>query len=179
MTDDVLDALPLSYTGIALCGKFLVDPLKILVRWGTTVFSLVFHSGTHGIRTRDMWVVGHIVCQLSHVHIRCELLETSFSEMHIVICRFLDDPFLDDPLLISLQWIMHSHGHYPPRIWFWVWWKGRNLLTWLNWNSFRAWTSTIEIGCVAVEGIDVERQLCRRRRRVARINFGVQRHFMI
>ena len=29
MTDDVLDALPLSYTGIALCGKFSAAPLRI------------------------------------------------------------------------------------------------------------------------------------------------------
>jgi len=59
---------------------------------GTTVFSLVFRSGTHGIRTRDMVVVGHVVCQLSHVHIRCELLGTSCIVMGILRCRFLDDP---------------------------------------------------------------------------------------
>jgi|688.fasta_scaffold39286_5 hypothetical protein len=59
---------------------------------GHYCFSLVFRSGTHGIRTLDMEVVGHVVCQLSHAHVRCELLGTSCSVMGILRCRFLDDP---------------------------------------------------------------------------------------
>ncbi len=51
-----------------------------------TVFSLVFRSGTHGIRTRNIDIS---VCQLSHVP---QLLGTSCCEMHILTCRFLDDP---------------------------------------------------------------------------------------
>ena len=72
---------------------------------GTTVFSLLFRSGTHGIRTRNMGVVWHVVCQLSHVHVRCELLGTSCSGMHILICWFLDDPLIQNT---SLFYWFHS-----------------------------------------------------------------------
>ena len=76
---------------------------KIFLVLGTAVFSLVFRSSTHGIRTRNMFILGHIVRQLSHVHVRCELLGTSCSAMHIVRCRFLDDPPHPDTPLVSCK----------------------------------------------------------------------------
>jgi len=66
---------------------------KILLMSGTTVFPLCFAVALIGIRTWDMWVVRHDVCQLSHA---LQLLGTSCSGMHIIRCRFLDDPLIQN-----------------------------------------------------------------------------------
>lgn len=184
MTDDVLDALPLSYTGITcLLGmrNFLDCTPKNFLVWALPffLFFLQWHSWESNPR--------HVSCWTHRLPTEpcARSLRTAWNIMHcnayikMSISGWPPSGWPPPLHFIAMQWITHSHGHYPPRIWFWVWWKGRNLLSWLNWNSFRAWTSTIEIGCVAVEGIDIEIQLCRRRRRVHRRKFGVQRHFMI
>ena len=74
--------------------KFWQTP-KNFMGWGhyrDSFFFSQWHSWDSNLRHVICCIVRHLVFQLSHAHIRCELLGTSCSVMGILRCQFLDDP---------------------------------------------------------------------------------------